>query len=175
MPTVSPTLEAVLTFPTTHLLALDVPVIQELMATYHIRPVIYTRTPQHLVEPLGSLGLGDHNLPKDYLSFYDPLNLILAMAAYDGLQRRILNRDEAAVYHVGGVSYLEENVTLDYFNARLLDQPFAGPFRDRYRKPLFGTRDPASARERAVTGGAEKFLEGIDRTIDRIADVMSQD
>ncbi len=165
--------EAALTFPTTHLLALDVPVIQELMATYHIRPVIYTRTPQHLVEPLGSLGLGDHNFPKDYLSYYDPLNLILAMAAYDGLQQRILNRDEAAVYHVGGVSYLEQNVTLDYFNAKLLDQPFARSFRDRYRKSLFGARDPASARERAARGGAEKLLEGIDRTIERVAQEMS--
>ncbi len=161
-----------LVFPTTHLLALDVPVIQELMATYHIRPIIYDRTPQHLVEPLGSLGLGDHNFPKHYLSFYDPLNLILAMAAYDGLQQRILHRDESAVYHVGGVSYLEQNVTLDYFNARLLDQPFARSFRERYRKPLFGTRDPAAARERVVRGGAEKLLEGIDRTIERVAEVM---
>ena len=165
--------ETAITFPTTHLLALDVPAIQELMARYRIGPLIYNRTPQHLVQSLGSLGLGDHNYPKDNLSYYDPLNLILAMAAYDGLPQRVLNRDESAVYHVGGVSYLEQNVTLDYFNARLLDQTYARAFRERYRKPLFGSRDPASARERAVTGGAEKFLAGIDRTIDRVAEEMA--
>ena len=165
--------EAAMTFPTTHLLALDVSAIQELMARYRIGPLIYNRTPQHLVESLDTLGLGDHNYPKDNLSYYDPLNLILAMAAYDGLQQRVLNRDEAAVYHVGGVSYLEQNVTLDYFNARLLDQSFARPFRERYRKPLFGSRDPAAARERAMTGGAEKLLAEVDRTIDRIAEAMA--
>jgi hypothetical protein len=166
---------ASLTFPTTHLLALDVPRVRELMASHDIRPVIYNRTPPHLVEPLRSLGLGDHNFPKDYLSFYDPLNLLLAMAAYEGLKLRVLHREEAAVYHVGGVSYLEQNVTLDYFNARLMEQPFAKSFRERYRRPLFGSRDPASAREWAVNGGAEKHLEGIDRTVERIAEVLSPD
>jgi len=164
---------AALTFPTTHLLALNVPAIKELMARHRIRPVIYTKTPAHLVEPLGSLGLGDHNFVKEYLPYYDPLNLILAMAVHDGYRVRVLDRDDNDAFHVGGVSYLDRNITLDYFNARLLALPFARPFADRYRRSLPGTADLETARARFVDDRAREFLSGIDRIVDRIAGELS--
>jgi hypothetical protein len=159
------------TFPTTHLLALDVPAVQALMTRHRIRPVIYRRTPRHLVEPLGKLGFGDHNFVKEYLRCYDPLNLVLAMAVHDGFETRVLNADEEGVVHVGGVSYLERNVVLDYFNLKLLELPFARPFAERYRPLLVGSR---SAEQLRADTPATHVLDSIDRTIDRLTDALAQ-
>jgi hypothetical protein len=165
--------KAALVFPTTHLLTLNLGCVQELMARYRIGPAIYGSTPPHLIEPLGRIGLGDRNYPKEYLSFFDPLTLILALAAHDGLALRVLNRGDADVFHVGGVSYLDQNVILDFVNARLLDLPFARPLRDRYGGPRSGTANPEEARRRAIEAGAEGSLTAVDRAIDRIADTMA--
>jgi hypothetical protein len=162
---------AALTFPTTHLLALDVPAVQGLMARHRIRPVVYGRTPRRLVEPLGTLGIGDHNFVKEYLRVYDPMNLILAMAVYDGFRMRVLNVDDADVFHVGGVSYLERNARLDYFNLKLLALPFARSFADRYRSSLTGPLTMNEARARVQPASV---LESIDRTIDQLARVVAE-
>jgi hypothetical protein len=164
-----------LTFPTTNLLALDVPAIKQLMVRHRIRPVIYTRTPRHLVEPLGSLGLGDGSFVKEHLPYYDTLNLVLAMAVHDGYRMRVLDCDASDVFHVGGVSYLDRHITLDYFNARLLALPYARSFADRYRRSLTRSLELEAARARILGECAGDFLDGLDCKIDRLAEVLPGD
>jgi len=160
-----------LTFPTTHLLALDVAAVRGLMKRHRIRPLIYAKTPRHLVRPLGTLGLGDHNFVKEYLRVYDPMNLILAMAVHDGYRMRVLNADDTDLFHVGGVSYLERNARLDYFHLRLLALPFAASFAERYRSSLTGATSVEQAR-----AGVEPaaVLQSIDRTVEALAQAVGR-
>ena len=159
-----------LRFPTTHLLALDVPSLQSLMARHRVGPAIYRRTPPHLVARLGTLGLGDHNFVRDHLPHYDPLNLLLALAVYEGFRFRILDRAERDVFHVGGVSYLERNAVLDRIDARLLAAPYARDFADRYRRRR-PTRDETHASRPAALDGS--LCERIDRAVDRLLACVS--
>ena len=139
------------------------------MERHGINALIHRRTPAHLVEPLQSIGVGDDNFLKDYLPYYDPFNLLLAMALVEGHKVRVLRRDEDDVFHVGGVSYLEENIHLDYFNLRFLALPFASEFADRYRRHLVGSLSLPEARARFVAQGRAEVLERLDRRLDRLA------
>jgi hypothetical protein len=163
-----------LTFPTTHLLRLDPLALREVMARHRIGAAIYRRTPAPLVAPLRSIGIGDHNFVKDYLAYYDPLNLLLAMAVHDGHRLRVSGVEEREAVHVGGVSYSDRGGYLDHFNARLLELPFARPFAVRYRASLGGPATAADSRQRLVERGSTAVAEWIDRTVDRLAAAVAE-
>jgi hypothetical protein len=163
-----------LVFPTTHLLALDVGAVRSLMSEHGIGPGICRRPPPELVAPLRSLGLGEGNFPKDYLPYYDPMNLIFAVALHAGKRLRTLDcRDDEAT-HVGGITYSDRNAWLDYFHLRLLELPFAGPFAARYRELLRLMDDPARLRVRLEALGAGETVSRIDGTVDRISAALNE-
>jgi hypothetical protein len=163
-----------LTFPTTHLLRLDPLALQALMERHRVGATIYRRTPPALVPPLRSIGIGDHNFVKDYLAYYDPLNLLLAIAVHDGHRLRVAGVEEHEAVHVGGVSYADRGGHLDHFNARLLELPFARPFAARYRASLGVPASAAASRARLVEHGATAIAEWIDRTVDRLAAALGR-
>jgi len=51
---------------------------------------------------LQEMNLGYDNFLKDYLHFFDPFNMIYAMAAYEGYTAKILKMDQDDMVHLGG-------------------------------------------------------------------------
>lgn len=157
-----------LRFPTTHLLALDVPALRGQMRRHGIGATIRRRTPRQLVGPLAALGLGDHNYPKDYLSCYDPLNLLMAAALCDGLRLRVLDAGEEQAAHFGGVTYGDRTAHADYLEARMVALPGNGAFAGRLAARGIGSRPPGPARARMVAAGQGSVADWIDRALARI-------
>jgi hypothetical protein len=154
-----------LEFPTTHLLSLDVPAIRDVMERQGIGATIYFETPPHLVELLAGVGLGDHNVVKEHVGYYDPINLIFAVALAEGRRFRVLGLGDEAAIHVGGVTYGERTAVLDYLSARLLELPCAASFAERYRA-LLGV---STADTKARLALAPEAVDWADRIVARLA------
>ncbi|MBS3809986.1 MAG: hypothetical protein KGY38_07535, partial [Desulfobacterales bacterium] len=94
--------KADLVFPTTHLMFFNTPVIRQIMKDYGIGAQEYKRIPMRLKKKLLSINLGYHNFLKDYLYYFDTLNLIMAMAFYKKYKARIIPVSGDDCRHLGG-------------------------------------------------------------------------
>jgi hypothetical protein len=160
--------KAALSFPTTHLVSLHVSTIRSLCERYAIGPGVYRRTPRRLASSLRALGIGDDNFPKDYLGYYDLLNLVWMVGLHDGHRTRILWSPEEDVVHVGGVSYDLGNPMLHYVHSRFLGLPIVREIAPRYRRGLVGGRSIGEIRKRAQERGLARELQRVDERIERL-------
>ena len=164
-----------LTFPTTHLLALDAAVLRETCRKYRVTPEVYRRTPRRLRQILAPLGIGDHNFPKSYLNLYDAFTLLWVLAVRDGHRLRVLTTpDEPDVVHIGGMSYDRDNPRLRYVHARFLALPTSAPLVDRYWPRLVGKGTTLEGLEAAAAGTpAAKHLHHVDAVMRRISSALA--
>ena len=88
-------------FRATHLLYLNTRAVKAVMKKYRIGAQIYTRIPARIQPALERMGLGYDNCLKDYLHFFDPLNLVFAMALFEGFAVRIIEMAEGDMFHMG--------------------------------------------------------------------------
>lgn len=101
-----------LRFPRTHLLMLNAPAVREIRRRYRISCRKATRTPCALREPLGRLGLGDHNFPPSPMRFWDTLQLVMAAGLAAGLRWRFQPVPEGSLVHFGGATRQKNAGTL---------------------------------------------------------------
>ena len=94
--------KAGLVFPTTHFMFFNTKRIKQIMKKYKIGAQEYKRIPFRLKKKLLSINLGYHNFLKDYLYYFDTLNLIMAMAFYSKHSARILSINKNDCFHIGG-------------------------------------------------------------------------
>ncbi|MEA1967473.1 MAG: nucleotidyltransferase family protein, partial [Thermodesulfobacteriota bacterium] len=94
--------KAELTFPATFFLYINTPIVKKIMNKYNIGAQIYTRIPSRLLPILNDMNLGYDNFLKGYLNYFDPFNLIFAMAFYEGYKAKILKKNEKDMIHLGG-------------------------------------------------------------------------
>ncbi|MFO7932050.1 MAG: hypothetical protein R6U97_11645 [Desulfosalsimonas sp.] len=70
-------------------------------AKYRIGAQIYTRIPSRLYPILREMNLGYDNFHKACLNYFDPFNLIFAMAVHEGYQAKIIKIREGEMIHLG--------------------------------------------------------------------------
>lgn len=94
--------KADITFPATFFLFINTKIVKKIMARYRIGAQIYSKIPSRLQPALKKMNLGYDNFLKNYLHYFDPFNLIFAMAAYEGYKAKILKMQKEDMVHLGG-------------------------------------------------------------------------
>ena len=164
-----------LPYPETYLLFLNVTVLNDLMARYHVDARIYRDVPARLRETVATVGLGGGVYVKDNRTFFDTLHLLLALAYADGFACRFVQdfgRD--AIAHLGGTSWKasETKELIDcYVDWRFLDLLDDEELRRRYRhrtRPFESAADVRAAIP--MTPEAFATVAWIDALIDRLAE-----
>ena len=163
-----------LPYPETYLMFLNVAVLKDLMARYHVDARIYRDVPETLQEIVATVGLGGGVYIKDNRTFFDTLHLLLALAYADGFACRFVQGfDKEAIAHVGGTSWKasETKELIDcYVDWRFLDFVDDDELHRHYR---YRTRPFHSAAEvRAtipMTPEAFATVAWIDALIGRLA------
>jgi hypothetical protein len=110
-----------ITFPTTHFLFFNTRLIKQVQAKHGVGAQVYSRIPRRLRPALATLNLGYHNFLKDYLHYFDTLNLLFALALYEGLTVRFLDVPADDLYHIGGSSRMGGTPYEAYIHRRFLD------------------------------------------------------
>lgn len=131
-----------LTFPITQFLFFNIIIIKNIMRKYKIGAQKYRRIPSHLTKKLSTLNLGYHNFLKPHLNYFDTLNLIMAMAFYEGLSAKMLNLDIFEdIAHLGGTSHGPDNLYRTYRTLKFLEIPQNHLLREIYseRFSVFGS------------------------------------
>jgi hypothetical protein len=124
--------KAGLIFPTTHFMFFNIDLLKKVMIRYKIDARQYKKIPGHLIDKLASLNLGYRNYLKDYLTYFDTFNLILAMAFYEKLSVKILDLAPEDIFHVGSTSYGTDSIYSLYIQVKLLEMPQNSFLRQRY-------------------------------------------
>ena len=169
--------KAQLSFPRTHFLFFNTGKIREVMERYDIGAQEYRRIPSELVEKLASLNLGKHNYLKPYLTYFDTLNLIMAMAFYDGLSARIRTVTSEKMLHIGGTSrrnYLNK-AQLAYADIRFVEQFGGHLLREKYGALFPDINDLQQAADLLLASESSlRFASTIDVALERIARTIAE-
>ena len=122
-----------LTFPTTHFLFFNITPIKNIMLNYKIGAQKYRIIPSRLKDKLATLNLGYHNFLKEYLNYFDTLNLIMAMAFYEKLSAKIFELSHFKdIYHLGGTSHGPDNLYRTYITLKFLEMSQNQLLREKY-------------------------------------------
>lgn len=113
--------KAKLNFPTTHFMFFNTELVKQIMKKYRIGAQEYTRIPNRLIKKLSSINLGYHNFLKDYLYFFDTMNLIMAMGFYSNKSSQVLSVDEKDFFHLGGNFRSSEKNYMEIVNQKIKD------------------------------------------------------
>lgn len=94
-----------MSYPLTHLLFLNAPLLRGLMERWNIDARLYRRAPASVAEHFVRLDLGPRSFLKPYQGFFDTLHVLLIVAMAEGWAPRFEAVDpDAPVWHVGGTS-----------------------------------------------------------------------
>ena len=166
-----------ITFPTTHLVSIRTEALRDLATRFGVGPEVYRRTPAHVAEALRKLDIGDHNLPKDYLPYYDLLNLLWMLALHEGKSLRVLGVTPEDALHIGGVSYDRDNRRLRYVHAAFLALPGSEELEPKYRRRLLGPDTLDGLAESLRADGSHAYLAelgaGMEKLRERLAERRS--
>ena len=121
-----------ISFPTTHFLYFNARLVKKIMHKYRIDARQYKRILPHLEEDLSKMNLGHHNYLKEYLNYFDTLNLIMAMAHHEGIAAGILESRVEDIYHIGGTSYGSDSIYATYLNLKLLELPINSGLKEKH-------------------------------------------
>ncbi len=94
--------KADISFPATFFLFINTKIVKKIMNKYKIGAQIYSKIPSRLLPILKKMNLGYDNFLKDYLNYFDPFNMIFAMAEYEGFKAKILKINKNDIVHLGG-------------------------------------------------------------------------
>ncbi len=93
-----------LRLPRTHWLFLNPPLLRDLMRRHGIDCEKATSTPRQVAPLLAGLGIGDDNFPPSHLTFYDTLQLLLAVGLAEGSTVRYRSVPSDGIVHFGGAT-----------------------------------------------------------------------
>lgn len=149
-------------YPMTHFLYLNGPVLADIMARHDVDARIYRRVPAHVKAALAHAGLPTDTPLKGYHSFYDTLHLLYALAIAEGKRTRYLEQgDEPEIIHVGGTS-LGSDATKDlaqiYITLRFLELPCNRGLQGRYRRKFGNVTTADQARDGLLPTPANRHL-----------------
>jgi len=160
-----------LTFPTTHFLFFNTRIVKNIMLKYNIGAQKYRKIPSQLVNGLSAINLGYHNFLKEYLNYFDTLNLIMAMAFSENFTSKILDlKYSEDVCHLGKTSYGPDNLYRTYSKLKFLELPQNHLLQEKYssRFSNFGTsKDMVKLFPNTVT--AFKFIHQTDQFMEKLA------
>jgi len=161
--------KAMLEFPTTHFLFINMELIKRIRSKYHIGAQVYYSIPRNVRSQLLELNLGYGNFLKEYLYYFDTMNMLFAMSFYEGLSARFLELTNEDIYHVGGTSHFEKHLYLQYVGLRFLEMIDDKEIEKKYSflySQFSSSEDVLNSFP--TTEYASKLVAGIDRVIDRI-------
>jgi len=153
-------------------------VLKDTMARYHVDARIHREAPQRLRAVLERIGLRDGVFVKDYLTFFDTLHLLVALAIADGYACRFLQQfAKEAISHVGGTSgrTTETKELIDcYIDWCFLGLVDSTDLRRRYRSRTRPFRSAAQVRAAIpMTPEAYAQVAWIDALVARLAPTPS--
>lgn len=133
--------EAGLDYPHTFFLYFRVEAMRNLMERHGVTAGLYRRAPRRLRARLAGIGIRPGQTLKNYLHFYDTLQLLVAIAYSEGLRPGFIPlADPTDAVHVGGTSSATQAVNMDlaslYVRARFLELACNSMLPDRYRNTL---------------------------------------
>ena len=165
-------------YPETYLMFLHAAVLKDTMARYHVDARIHREAPQQLRAVLERIGLRDGVFVKDYLTFFDTLHLLVALAIADGYACRFLQQfAKEAISHVGGTSWrtTETKELIDcYIDWCFLGLVDSTDLRRRYRSRTRPFRSAAQVRAAIpMTPEAYAQVAWIDALVARLAPTPS--
>jgi hypothetical protein len=128
-----------LEFPTTHFLFLHVPVVRAIKRKYRLSANAYHKIPRRLQPFLADMRLGSDNCLKEYLDYFDAMNMLFALAFHDGHGFQFLDLRTDDVYHVGATSGGSANNRFsNYAGLRFLELADNSELTARYRSRYDG-------------------------------------
>jgi hypothetical protein len=133
--------EAGLVYPHTFFLYFRAEAMRDLMERHGVTARVYRRAPRRLRDQLAALGLPTGRYLKDYVDFYDTLQLLIAIAYCEGLRPGFVPlADPNDAVHVGGTSSGTQAVNMNlaglYVRALFLELACNALLPDRYRNTL---------------------------------------
>ena len=162
-----------LVYPHTWFLFLNAPLLRDLMRRHRVSARIYRREPARLRRSLAVLGLGGGTYLKDYLDFFDTLQLLLALAWSEGAEVAWEEIAPGALSHLGGTS-IGSLGTKDlghlYMSLRFLEAADDAELREHYlpRHAPFTASLEIRARLPQTPEVAD-MLRGLDDMLSRLA------
>jgi len=125
-----------LSFPTTHFMYFNTPLLKNLMHRYRISALHTHIIPKKISKQIESLGFSYDNLPKSWLKYFDTMQIMIAMCHYDGCAFRQLELAADESVHIGQVTSGVNNLPYLWLYARLLELPCNDSIKSRYWKKL---------------------------------------
>jgi hypothetical protein len=130
--------EANLAYPHTFFLYFRAEAMRGLMERHKVTARMYRRAPRRFRRQLAEIGIRPGHYLKDYLDFYDTLQLLVAIAYSEGLRPGFIPlADPTDAVHVGGTSSGTQAVNMDlaslYVRAQFLELACNAMLPDRYR------------------------------------------
>jgi len=163
--------KANLFFPTTHFLFFNIKLIKNIIKKYDIGAQIYNKPPPQLKTILSALQLTPDNYLKDYLNYFDTLNLIWALALHEGYTFRFFPLTYGEfIYHLGATSHGTKDLYQAYIQQKFLELP-----ENHEVACLYGGRAPGAASSDALkhrlppTDYTQRFLAETDRWLAKLA------
>ncbi len=162
------------TFPTTHFLFFNVRIIKNIMLKYNIGAQKYRIIPFRLKKKLATLNLGYHNFLKEYLNYFDTLNLIMAMAFYNKFIAKIIESNHFTdAYHLGATSHGPDNLYRTYRTLKFLELPQNHFLREKYSRRFanFGSAEDM-IKLFPINKGTINFIHQTDQLIEKLENYL---
>jgi hypothetical protein len=160
-------------YPHTFFLYFDPQPIQRVMQRFRIDARIYRRAPSSLRRRLGELEFGRSHVTKEYLDYFDTLQLLFVAAQAAGLQWRVITgKENRGSVHVGSTSFSARG-TKDaeqlYIHLKFLEIS-AADIRRRYAPLVAPFRAAAEVRPRLCESDrGRRLVQGVDALIKQLS------
>jgi hypothetical protein len=165
-----------LTFPTTHFLFFNLIPIKNIMLKYKIGAQKYRIIPSRLKNKLAALNLGYHNFLKEYLNYFDTLNLIMAMAFFEKFSAKMFElSDFEDVYHLGGTSHGPDNLYRTYRTLKFLEISSNDLLREKFYhhfSSFNSSKDMVKLFPDDIN--SRKFIDRTDQMIDKLENFLQK-
>ena len=163
--------KAGLEFPTTQFLFFNIEWVKRIRTKYRVGAQEYFRIPRRLKPYLESLNLGQFNFLKEYMDYFDSMNMLFALAFYEKLSFKFLEACPDDFFHIGGTS--GDNVRIpqkNYIGSRLLELLSQQELTTRYSF-LYERVPPNPKRSRDLSENPPPTLiaaAGVEKAISKI-------
>ena len=146
------------------------------MVNYKIGAQKYRIIPSYLKDKLATLNLGYHNFLKEYLNYFDTLNLIMAMAFYEKLSAKIFELSHFKdIYHLGGTSHGTDNSYRTYITLKFLEMSQNQLLREKYTSHISSfdsSRDMVNLFPDEIN--SRNFIRQTDQLVEKLEKSLSK-
>ena len=159
-------------FPHTFFLYFNPKPLNDVMNRFGIDARIYRRSPKNLRKNLDDLGLFEGQFPKDYLDYFDTLQLLFSAAESLGLSwRPITTIEPSGAIHIGGTSfsaYGTKDVSQLYIHLSFLEIS-SRDIRQHYASLVTPFHSASQIRDRLYkTHEGRRLVDAVDSLIERL-------